>query len=302
MTVISVTNNPFHDKAATWEKAHKCHQYALFFHGISSGWIFIVPSFFAILSAVFTGYIRSVTPGVGDQTPPKPPSTDLDAEDVEATSVPDLSGAGAETSLATDQGTFSEESDEPPPYQGPATQNTPHLSQTTPIKRSSAQRFVTGTILFMCNITSLFLLALTVQSAIFCQPWSPLSFWPRLICWALFSIPAIWSLNGATCWAMLLRDLWGPGMRKKYPIKEYALSFTLLCIVISPFVLLWTVFGVGSVKAVEACQRRFCGDALEDGDENVELGDGRIDGERNEDIDDEGVDEDSVRLINNRIK
>lgn len=86
-------------------------------------------------------------------------------------------------------------------------------------------------------------------------------------------------------------------MRKKYPIKEHAIAFTLCCIAVSPFVLLWMVFGVGSVRVVEACQRRFCGDALEEG-EDFELAGGSRPEERDEDeVSEGGADEDMVMLM-----
>jgi hypothetical protein len=47
---------------------------------------------------------------------------------------------------------------------------------------------------------------------------------------------------------MLLRDLWGPGVRKKFPIQESALLYGLFCALISPFILIGFVFGGGAVK------------------------------------------------------
>lgn len=94
---------------------------------------------------------------------------------------------------------------------------------------------------------------------------------PRVIYWVVFGIPCGWTTVGASCWLMLLRDLWGPGARKKFPIQESALIYGLFCALLSPFILIGFVFGGGAVKAIEACQRRFCGDALEDeGDESEE--------------------------------
>lgn len=91
-------------------------------------------------------------------------------------------------------------------------------------------------------------------------------------------------------------------MKRKYPIKEHAIAFTLWCIALSPFILLWTVFGVGSVKAVEACQRIFCDDALEDNDD-VELADETIHEERDDDNQSEGgLDGDSMRLMEGHTK
>lgn len=59
------------------------------------------------------------------------------------------------------------------------------------------------------------------------------------------------------------------------PIKESALIYGLVCVVIAPFVFVIFVVGSGAVRGVQACQRRFCGDALEEereeGEEGVEL-------------------------------
>ena len=80
---------------------------------------------------------------------------------------------------------------------------------------------------------------------------------------------------------MLLRDLWGPGMRKKFPFSETAVLWGLTCVLISPLILVGFVLsGLGGVvvRAIEACQRRFCGDALEeereDSQESLELQEG----------------------------
>lgn len=287
-------------KAAKEEQAHQCRNYALFFHGMASDeWLFVALLFFTILSPIFTQWIRVVTPGVRNQTPSPPV-----AADVEATAIPQVVGAVNANTIASgsEAQTHPNGVDEPPPYQPPATESTPPSKEEPPVKRSSAQRFVFGTILLACNIACLFFLALAVQSLVFCQSWSPLSFWPRVIWWVLFSMPAIWALNAATCWAMLLRNLWGAGMKKRYPFNEHALTFTLFCIVGTPFFLLWAVFEVGAVKAVEACQRRFCGDALEE-DEDVELAEGGGHGDRDADVHSEdGADEDRVGLIDGRRK
>ena len=67
-------------------------------------------------------------------------------------------------------------------------------------------------------------------------------------------------------------------MRKRFPINETAIIFGLTCVVISPFILVGFVLGtLGGVvvKAIEACQGRFCDDALEEErQESVELQEG----------------------------
>ncbi len=59
-------------------------------------------------------------------------------------------------------------------------------------------------------------------------------------------------------------------MRKKFPISETAMLQGLFGILISPFIAVGFVFGGGAVKAIEACQRHFCGDALEEEREEIE--------------------------------
>ncbi len=109
---VDVTKIPFNVKAGALEKARKCHQYALFFNKMSPGWILIAP-LFAIMSAVLTAYIRSITPGIGDKAPPQPASSD-----VEATVIPEIMAAS--TSTPTDSEVHPQVGDEPPPYQPPA--------------------------------------------------------------------------------------------------------------------------------------------------------------------------------------
>jgi len=66
-------------------------------------------------------------------------------------------------------------------------------------------------------------------------------------------------------------------MRKKVKISETAMLYGLFCVVFAPFAFIAFVVGGGAVKAVEACQRQFCGDALEEereeGEGGVELED-----------------------------
>ncbi|KAE9364371.1 hypothetical protein N431DRAFT_105847 [Stipitochalara longipes BDJ] len=242
-----------------------CRQYALFFHGLTPLWSLFTPLIFAIIASVLTHWIRSITPGIDvgikpsiEVTPPTP------SDDVEATAIPDLTTS-----------TESSTEDQPPPYQPPAQDSTPAPAPTstpTPPKvpRTSAGRFVMGSAIFLSIIASLFFSAVALQALIFCQHWSPVSILPRIIYWTIFIIPSCWATVGACCWLMLLRDLWGPGMRKKFPISETAILYGLTCTLISPFILVGFVLGGGAVKAIEACQRRFCGDALEDEREEIE--------------------------------
>jgi hypothetical protein len=247
-----------------------CRQYALFFHGLTPLWSLFTPLFFAIIASVLTSWIRSIPPGLENGTKPNievTPPTPID--DVEATAIPDS------YTSSTDNGT----EEQPPPYQPPVQETATPASASTPtppkVPRSSAGRFVMGTAIFLAIIASLFLGALALQALIFCQHWSPVSMFPRIIYWAVFSISCCWATVGASCWLMLLRDLWGPGMRKKFPISETAMIYGLVYALLCPIILVGFVFGGGAIKAIELCQRRFCGDALEEereeSEESVEL-------------------------------
>jgi hypothetical protein len=227
-------------------------------------WSLFTPIIFAIIASILTSWIRSVTLGIDDGTKSNTEVTQpTPGNDVEATAIPDATES-------TNSGT----EDQPPPYQPPE-QETPTPAQvpnpTQPkVKRSSAHAFVMGTAMFLSIIASLFLGASALQSIIFCEHWSPVSLFPRIFYWAVFSIPCLWATVGASCWLMLLRDLWGPEMRKRLPIKETALIYGLVCVLVAPFAFVVVVIGGGLVKAVETCQRWFCGDALEEADESEE--------------------------------
>lgn len=112
--------------------------------------------------------------------------------------------------------------------------------------------------------------------------WSPSPVFVRIIFWTIYSCICTWATVGVGCWLILLRNLWGPVVAKKYPIKEAAFAIIIVgavgVILTGPFILVWKGLSMGSVAAVEACQRRFCGDALEDAEDdgrNLELEEGR---------------------------
>ena len=60
------------------------------------------------------------------------------------------------------------------------------------------------------------------------------------------------------------------------PISESAMIIGLFAVIFAPFMLVGYIVGGGAVKAVEACQMRFCGDALEkeEQEESFELEEG----------------------------
>ncbi|KAF8861272.1 hypothetical protein BDZ45DRAFT_283266 [Acephala macrosclerotiorum] len=163
---IDPAKTPFNKKAAKWEKDHTCQQYALFFHDISSAWVFLALVFFAVLSIIFTVCILYPRYHATHREAGPPPPPQATSTDVEATAILGDSG----TSMAAESDN-PEESDEPPPYQPPATETTPQTTLKPPVKRSSAQRFVIGVCLLVCDIAALFLLALPIQSVVFCQDW-----------------------------------------------------------------------------------------------------------------------------------
>ena len=70
---------------------------------------------------------------------------------------------------------------------------------------------------------------------------------------------------------MLVRDLWGPKMREKYPFKEDAILQGIVIGVLMVAMFPFMALGGAMVKCVEAAQRTWCGDALLD-DEGGEEG------------------------------
>jgi hypothetical protein len=232
----TTTNAPHHSDPA-------CRQYALFFHGLTPMWSLFTPLIFAIIASVLTSWIRPIPPDKEKGTKPNievTPPTPIN--DVEATAIPDPTTASAENGTE----------EQPPPYQPPLHEASTLALTSTPkppkVPRSSAERFVMGTTILLAIIASIFLGALALQAVIFCQHWSPVSIFPRVIYWGIFGIPCGWATVGASCWLMLLRDLWGPGVRKKFPIRESALIYGLFYALLSPFILIGFVFGGGAVK------------------------------------------------------
>jgi hypothetical protein len=174
-------------------------------------------------------------------------------DDFESTAIP-------EATVRTD--VESAEAGYPPPYQPAASQATlaptPESNSTilAPPKptRSTAESFVIGSFLLILNLSSLIIGAFVVQANIYCNrgPYRPLTGLPAFFFWVTYSAIAFWATFGVTCWARLFRDLWGPQARKRWPIK----GNIFVAAVEWPF-----------VKFVEACQRTFCGQALEDEEE-----------------------------------
>jgi hypothetical protein len=137
-------------------------------------------------------------------------------------------------------------------------------------------------------VAALFLLALCIQFIVYCNVWSPAPHYTRAIFWTLYSLVCIYATKGALTWAVLLRNLWGPAVVKRYPIKVDVLSSSVFMILIFPPTLVGTCIfmavsftfeslGRWSVITVEACQKCCCGVGLDEDDERewTELEEGR---------------------------
>jgi len=119
-------------------------------------------------------------------------------------------------------------------------------------------------------------LGLSVQALTYCQGDGVLQVGFRVFFWLIYFLYLLWISVGVGCWLMLLRNLWGPKMAKRFPIEpSFICTFAVGSIVLliwSPFWGLWK----GSVWIVEQCQGHLCGDALEDeAEETVELDEGQ---------------------------
>jgi len=247
-----------HGNSSHARYSDECVQKALFLHAVPL--IFLVgPFVLSLTSILLTVFTRMVKPGDGDSK-----QSDPEATDVESTSLPDISIPPVEN-----------DEDQPPPYNSPEFATVAPSPSPPKSGRSSAQSFVLGSALFAANIVTLFMFVLSIQAATYCVHYDRITdVEPRVVLWLLFSAVTAWATCGMMSWVILLRDLWGPGAKKKLPINEAFVVITLIAIVVAPF---WAV-GSGAVKAVEACQRRFCGDALEDAGVELTQPLGRRDG------------------------
>lgn len=258
----------------------QCKKHALFLHAMNPVLIFLAPVFFASVATVLTFWIQNWVPGVINKNKKPAESTPGIAS---STTAEDTTAIPGPTSRDAEQGV---PGDEPPPYQPPSETA---LAVVPPKnlpweEHSSAMRFVVGSGYLALITTFLLLCALSIEASIYCLEVGN-STVGQVIWWLLFSIPCVWASTALSCWAMLLRDLWGPRMKKRFPFKETAIIYALICVITAPFAMVFYIVGGGAVKAVEACQHWFCGDALlEDGDEDagagMELEEGRQAGSR----------------------
>lgn len=235
----------------------ECRSHALFMYALADAWPILLFILLHCVAASLTGFILKVTP--------REPSTQITVSttsDVESTAIPTaaVSGHGGEEVT----------SDEPPPYPAPFENPPPAPEPAVPTasktKRSSAHEFVVGTSLFVALITVLFILALDIESLIYCMGPSVTGTSGKVVLWGSYSLQCLWCSMGATCWAMLLRNLWGPQMKKKYPFTAEALLLAVFVVPATPIFML----GMGCIKMIECCQGIFCGSALEE--EREELG------------------------------
>jgi hypothetical protein len=170
--------------------------------------------------------------------------------------------------------------DQPPPYNPPTPTLAAEPTAVSPPakKRSSAERFIIGTFLLILVIAALFVAAVTIQGMTYCLFKKKNSTFLQVILWVFYSGCCIWASTGVGCWAMLLRNLWGPKAIKRFPIDENIVALVVVggvgMLIWGPFWCLWK----GSVWIVEKCQGRFCGDAFDEEEDQqmpIELEEGR---------------------------
>jgi hypothetical protein len=238
---------------AKQQNSPECLHNALFLHsqGESAPFLFIPMN---IAVALITALIRGLTPR--DDTHR---ATTATVNDIETTVIPAEEGSASN-------------SDEPPPYQPRSTEEIRRARWSAiTSKLSPAQLFVLVSHFFFVLLALVFLLALMIQSLTFCMEIvSPIPIPVRIILWLLYTLNCFWASRGAMCWIMLLRNLWGPTAKKRFPMTETSLAW----LTVKPVVML----GKGAAKAIELCQRRFCADALVEESEEVVLG-GETDGD-----------------------
>jgi len=161
--------------------------------------------------------------------------------------------------------------DDPPPYEARAetTCSIATSVEDNKPRQSSAHLFVVGSSLFTVVAFDLFIIALWIQYTAYCAGAKSN---PALlfVLWAFYAALCSWASVGLLCWVRLLRDLWGPATAKRYPINIYLVCYLIPGVIVGIPMLLVKGLGRGAVIAVEACQRKFCGDALEEDEEAME--------------------------------
>lgn len=241
--------------------------------------VLVIPCVIGLLVYV----LRKITPGVIVSTPPPP----TPAAVVESTSLT------PNTSSPEDQA-----DENPPPYEAPTPTTTPTSPHPFDHNWSSAERFIIGTFVFIVLMFTLFALGLVVLAFLYCMRPLPYTVWGPVFWWILYSAAVFGASPGMACWAMLLRNLWGPRAIKKFPITQ---SWLCMGVIFLGVIILWLPFVAtwkGLSWAVEKCQGKFCGDALEEEEEvPVELEEGvrLIDGDGGSSSTSERLDPESAK-------
>ena len=213
-----------------------CLSHALFLHSLPDGLLFLVPFFFAIISALLTQFLRVVTPGVVKPKIATPATPAVAAGGDAGSTIPDAAIPAADVEAGQVGG------EDPPPYAPPPTP-VPATSTPAPaepakpaVPRSSAQCFVQGTALLILMLFSILCLALSIGWMTHCGKESPWSATAQFFSWLLFfCAPAIWATFGLSCWAMLFRNLFGRAARKKYPFEENMMILGFFIMIGTPF-------------------------------------------------------------------
>jgi hypothetical protein len=161
-------------------------------------------SFFCFLSSILTHSLRWITPGVitKETTVPEDSETTAPEPEVQGLVPPDYVT----------------------PNSGPA--------RDTPKPESSAELFVNGTSILILLFGGLLFAGIEFQYMFVCL--APGSIF-QVMLGLLFSLSCLWASVGFCCWVMLLRDLWGLGMRKMVPIDEWIVIKGLLLLATLPF-------------------------------------------------------------------
>lgn len=236
-----------------WDQFRHDNDYECLSRALYMNTPFPIPGFAmffpSILVICLTQYLGSITPGV-KYASLLDPITRNSAERHNF-SAPQQSTVNITQSVEDTDAEIELPSQEetPPPYN--ETPDTIAKPTKTTKPRTSAELFVIGTACLLVIIFCLVTIALATQATIFCQDWSPLSAGPQGLLWFFYLSPLLTSTRALGCWVILLRDLWGPAAKRKFPVSE------------KWFFLPFGMAGRGMVILVEGCQRRFCGGGIE---------------------------------------
>jgi hypothetical protein len=148
----------------------------------------------------------------------------------------------------------------PPPYSPlPSAGGVP--ASSSPLPRSSAALFVLGSALFSGELFAVTTLAFCIQNLEYCpsSPPDDSAGFFNILCWFAYSLLVLFASSGFVVWCLLLRNLWGGGM-KEVPLDLVAI------VVATPFILL----GQMVVAVIRASQGQFCSQVLDEEGSGVE--------------------------------